>query len=60
MGSHQWGATNGEHGRRLFSYLLDFCKLLPSPSGRGAGGEGLVKSGKQGKPLSQLIALTLS
>ncbi len=45
-----------------FIMHLDFCKLLPSPSGRGPRGEGLVKSDKQGKLFSRLIAhrLTLS
>jgi hypothetical protein len=31
---------------------LDFCKLLPSPFGRGAGGEGIGKSHKKGKTFS--------
>ena len=41
-------------------YIPDFCKLLPSPSGRGAAGEGLVKLGNHGKPFSRLIALTIA
>jgi len=46
---------NGAASSPAFVWLwLDFCKLLPSPSGRGPRGEGLVKSGKQGKPFSRL------
>jgi hypothetical protein len=34
----------------MLNYLkLDFCKFLPSPFGRGAGGEGMAYSHKLGR-----------
>ena len=39
---------------------LEFCKVVPSPFGRGARGEGLVKVRKQVKAFFRAAALTLT
>ena len=39
----------GEEQARRGKCKLKFCSLLPSPFGRGAGGEGFGKSRKKGK-----------
>jgi hypothetical protein len=47
-------------GYRFYKSSLDFGKFLPSPFGRGAGGEGMANLYKLDKAIFYAKALTLT